>query len=59
MAGVDDIAAHAAVSFPTATRAVETLVGAGIARELTGGRRYRIFAYDRYLAMLNEGTESL
>jgi hypothetical protein len=30
-----------------------------IARELTGRKRDRIFAYDRYLAILNEGTEPL
>lgn len=29
----------------------------GIARELTGRRRNRVFVYDRYLAILNEGTE--
>ena len=34
------------------------LVGLGIARELTGRRRNRVFAYDRYLAILNEGTEA-
>ena len=28
-----------------------------IVRELTGQRRNRVFAYDRYLAILNEGTE--
>ena len=28
-------------------------------RELTGRRRNRIFAYDRYLGVLNEGTEPL
>jgi Fic family protein len=59
VAAINDIAARAAVSFPTAARAVETLVEAGIARELTGGRRNRVFAYDRYLAILNEGTEPL
>ena len=31
----------------------------GIVKELTGGRRNRVFSYDRYLAMLNEGTEPL
>ena len=31
---------------------------AGIARELTGRRRNRLFVYDRYLAILNEGTEA-
>jgi hypothetical protein len=33
------------------------LADLGIARELTGRRRNRVFAYDRYLAILNEGTE--
>ncbi len=59
VASINDIAARASVSFPTAARAVDLLIGAGIARELTGGRRNRVFAYDRYLAMLNEGTEPL
>lgn len=45
------------LSFPTAGTAMEALVGLGIARELTGKRRNRVFAYDRYLAILNEGTE--
>jgi Fic family protein len=45
------------LSFPTAGVAMEALVGLKIARELTGKRRNRVFAYDRYLAILNEGTE--
>jgi hypothetical protein len=36
---------------------MELLVDLGIASELTGKRRNRIFAYDRYLAVLNEKTE--
>jgi hypothetical protein len=31
----------------------------GIVKERTDGRRNRVFAYDRYLAILNEGTEPL
>jgi hypothetical protein len=31
----------------------------GIAKELTGRKRDRVFAYDRYLAVLQEGTEPL
>ena len=31
----------------------------GIARELTGQRRNRIFAYDEYLSILNEGMEPI
>jgi Fic family protein len=59
VATINDLAQRAAVSFPTAAKAVEVLTGAGIVRELTGGRRNRVFAYDRYLAILNEGTEPL
>ena len=47
------------LSFPTAGKALETLVDLGIAREITGGRRNRLFAYDAYLAILGEGTEPL
>ena len=47
------------LSFPAVSRGMETLVALGIARELTGQKRHRLFAYDRYLAILNEGTEPL
>jgi Fic family protein len=46
------------LSFPTASSAMELLAKLGIARELTGKRRNRLFVYDRYLAALNEGTEA-
>ena len=59
VATINDLSARAAVSFPTAARAVEVLTIAGVVRELTGGRRNRVFAYDRYLAIMNEGTEPL
>jgi hypothetical protein len=35
------------------------LVAAGIARELTGQRRNRIFSYDAYLSILTEGGDPL
>ena len=47
------------LSFPTAGKALEILVELGIAREITGGQRNRLFAYDAYLAILSEGTEPL
>lgn len=47
------------LSFPAASSAMTLLVDLGIARELTGRRRNRLFAYDRYLTILNEGTEAL
>lgn len=45
------------LSFPAATSAMTLLTDLGITRELTGKRRNRLFVYDRYLAVLNEGTE--
>jgi len=47
------------LSFPAAASAMDRLVELGIARELTGKRRNRLFVYDQYLAALNEGTEAL
>jgi len=45
------------LSFPAAGSAMDLLVELGIARELTGKRRNRLFVYDRYLAILSAGTE--
>lgn len=46
------------LSFPAASSAMDLLVEMQIARELTGKRRNRLFVYDHYLAILNEGTEA-
>ena len=46
------------LSFPTAATAMRLLVDRGIARELTGRSRNRLFVYDGYLSILNEGTEA-
>jgi Fic family protein len=59
LVGIPQLAARAQVSFPTAAKAMERLVALGIAREVTGGRRNRVFAYDAYLAILGEGAEPL
>jgi Fic family protein len=56
---VTDLAERTGVSYPTAAKSVDALVSLGIAREISGRKRNRIFAYDRYLAILNEGTEPL
>jgi hypothetical protein len=50
--------AHA-MTFPTASKAMHALTTTGIARELTGQRRNRVFVYDAYLAILNEGAQPL
>ena len=46
------------LSFRTAASAMELLANEGIAREITGKRRDRLFVYDRYLSALGEGTEA-
>ncbi|MDR6095553.1 Fic/DOC family N-terminal domain-containing protein [Stenotrophomonas sp. SORGH_AS_0321] len=48
---------HIATSKPTATRAVETLIAAGILVETTGKKRDRSFAYQTYVDRLRIGTE--
>jgi Fic family protein len=48
-----------AMTFPTANKSMGQLVAAGIARELTGQRRNRIFSYDAYLSILTEGGDPL
>jgi Fic family protein len=54
-----EVAAKTGLSFPAATAGMGALTELGIAKELTGRKRDRIFAYDRYLAVLQEGTEPL
>jgi hypothetical protein len=56
---IAELASRSAPSFPTVAKAIEALTEVGITRELAGGRRNRVFAYDRYLAILSEGTEPL
>jgi hypothetical protein len=41
------------------SKGMEALAKLNIAREITGRKRDRIFAYDRYLRILTEGTEPL
>jgi Fic family protein len=47
------------LSFPAASSGMELLVELGIAREITGRARNRLFSYDAYLTELNQGTEPL
>ena len=48
---------HTGLSFQTAAAAMQSLVEQGIARELTGRARNRKYVYERYFAILAEGTE--
>ena len=56
---VNEVSRRTGLSFPTAAKGMTGLADLGLARELTGNRRNRVFAYDRYLAILGEGTEPL
>jgi Fic family protein len=47
------------VSAPTARAAVERLEKMGTVREITGKQRDRLYVYDRYMKVLDEGTEPL
>ncbi|MFN9962009.1 MAG: Fic family protein, partial [Planctomycetota bacterium] len=44
---------------PTANKAIESLVEAGILEEITGKQRDRIYAYRKYLDVLAEDTATL
>jgi Fic family protein len=46
------------LTVPTVTAVMKLLETTGIVRELTGKQRGRVFGYDRYLQILNEGTTS-
>jgi DNA-binding IclR family transcriptional regulator len=59
LTGLSHIAQQTGISFPTASKSMLTLVDMGIARELTGQRRNRVFVYDAYMSILNEGGEAL
>ena len=59
LATLNALTARTGASYPTVARAVGALERLGILREITGRKRERVFAYARYLAILNEGTEPL
>ncbi len=56
---INEVSRRTGMSFPTSAKGMTLLVNLGLARELTGFRRNRVFAYDRYLAILSEGTDPL
>ncbi len=56
MTSIQLAATRTELSFPSAGTALALLQQV---REITGRPRNRVFAYERYLAILNEGTEPL
>ena len=47
------------ISLPTVLRSLATLESLGIVKEVTGKGRHKLFVYDAYLNILNQGTEPL
>jgi Fic family protein len=56
---VNHVCEFTGISFPAVSKCMNALLKLGIIREITGRRRNRIFVYERYLSVLNEGTEPL
>ena len=47
------------ISAPTVAKSLEHMRHLSILREITGRERHRLFVYEPYLAILNEGTEPI
>ena len=59
LVGIGVVAEELKLSIPTVTVALDHLARLGIAKEVTGKRRARVFGYTRYLKILSEGTEPI
>ena len=57
LATLNQICESTGLSFPAAAKGMRQLEQLDIAREITGQQRNRVFAYQQYLSILNEGTE--
>ena len=56
---LSNICESTGLSFPAGSKGMKRLEKLNIVREITGQRRNRVFAYQQYLSILNEGTERL
>jgi len=48
---------HCKVTLPTVNKSLHDLEGLGIVKEITGKARNKIYVYQKYLNILNDGTE--
>ncbi len=53
------LAKRTGLTLPTIAKALDVLQDRKIVSETTGKKRNRVYCYDKYLAILNEGTEPL
>ncbi|WP_200899574.1 hypothetical protein [Candidatus Coxiella mudrowiae] len=49
---IEKISAHCNITIPTTTKSIKHLETLGIAKEITGKERYKIYIYQRYLDIL-------
>jgi Fic family protein len=59
VASVASLVSQSGLTTPTVTAALAGLTKLEIVREITGRRRNRLFSYDAYLKLLQEGTEPI
>ncbi len=59
LATVNTLMKATGLSFPTVARGVRALEELGVVQETTGRSRARVFVYDQYLRILNEGADPL
>jgi Fic family protein len=57
LATLNRICASTGLSFPAGSKGMQQLETLDIVREITGQQRNRVFAYQQYLSILNEGTD--
>jgi Fic family protein len=56
---MQEVQAKSSLSFPAVSAGMQLLSRLAVVKEITGKKRDRVFAYSKYLAVLNEGTEPL
>ena len=57
VASISSIGDDTGLSFPTVSSALSRLTELGVVHEATGRDRNRVFLYEAYISILNEGTE--
>lgn len=56
---IPHLAKRTGLTLPTVAKALDLLIEHRMVSEITGKKRDRVYRYDRYLGLLNEGTEPL
>ena len=59
VASIDHLVKQTHLTTPTVTAALRGLENMGIVREITGRQRNRLYSYEAYLHLLQQGTEPL